>query len=695
MNKLRRRARFGGRGLTVAETLVAILILLIGIFAVAAGFPRLIRVINGSKIEAINTRLAQRALDRLSSDSDGLPFAVTQVPNLAAGTNFILPEPEVSNPYVFALLNAPLFDLDPTEPNALNDVHRVIGEEFTFPAPAAGAAGTPAFYAPLLGPVQPGSVSVYEPIELELLGPPGSYPNQVAPLAVPDDLNGDGLPDRGTFLVTPTGQAFDLDQDGAVADWDGDGTGDELIIVFPNSDWISLGTPPASLWAEITYTWVETGAGGGGTAASVHEVHAERIALTQSASDALAYIGTVAAWTTLTAQGISIGIVPDSVHISGLRYFAEEAPAGVIDPGEFALVPLADPGDAGSNLGLLLSFNPSDTAKTVPDPTSPTGWKYAGPQTLRVDYTQRLEPNPADETGVLLRREPLMVEDLRVPLSGYPDPDNPGTLHFPVQFSVAGIDDEGTIFANANVAVPVAAVDLTSGSAFTFNRLSSVNTLTILRRESDAPEADEEQMYDESVVDFPRAAGVAPGYLDPPGHQVRFYYRQIDETTVQLFKPPDYFIEQDIFLDPSDPTRIADQYLGEVYRLFALDGNTATVYFPNCYAGLSVNVDYDYITGFGTGSQRIHQVRGELYTIAYGRRPLLSGESANTVEYTTHLALRGPWEQYRRTGEGINTMRVRVRTVRGASVKARTWWRSETGMLKRVDVDSIIRRPAS
>ena len=698
--EMKRGAR---RGITLAETVVAILILIVGVYAVAAGFPKLIRAISQDERKSLHTRLDQEWLARRTTNPNGLPFAITQVVNVPAA--FTFPEDETVIPQVFCRLSDRPLDTMPSYPNPWDDVVHVIGEAFTVPAPDVGTQI--GFCVLQEGMAEPfvSKLSVYEPIKLERLGAPGVQPAIVAPYGVPDDLDGDGAPDCNTFAVHPSGQPGFLNLDQTVAG---------LFAVYPdypvlyldgvyNPDrWMVDSDPTTWLpWVDLLcdYTWIEADALGNVTA--VHEVCRESVRapwIQFSATPTAAYVGTVAALSCGATSVSNVAIVPDSLRVTGRREFAMVA--GVPGQGECALAPqLTAPGGAGitygyNNLGLMLSFNGLDAIKWEYDPREPSGRRAAGPRPMRADYELRTEGDPDDPAGSL-RRARVMIEDHLVPTLGRSDPDT-GALHYPVGLLVGGVNDAGPpdgVFgmgggSGGSMGIPLVALDLQTGSSYLIDLLGAASTLSYLRRERvDLADADEEYMDDEGVLDF--VAGAAAG------HQVRVYYKQIDDTTIHTYKPPDTFVDRQTYTDAGgnimDPA-----YQRMAYRMYEFDPTVATLYVANVYEGLAIEVDYDYTDLSGVS----RQVRGELHTVQWGRRPLVGddGGDPSTVQYNTHAALYGPWQSYLNAGAppaNMNTMNVRVLAVRGASVKARTWWLSESGMVKMVDVDTHLQRQRS
>ena len=126
---------FGGRfapaprsGFTLVEVLVAMAILLVGIWALAVGFPKLLGVIVLEEKRTEMAIQAQRTLDQLTRNRPDLPLAIR-------GDSFnTYPETIDAN-----LLPADpdIADFTMTPPNSRDDMIEIIGERFTLAAPLA------------------------------------------------------------------------------------------------------------------------------------------------------------------------------------------------------------------------------------------------------------------------------------------------------------------------------------------------------------------------------------------------------------------------------------------------------------------------------------------------------------------------------------------------------------------------------
>jgi prepilin-type N-terminal cleavage/methylation domain-containing protein len=114
----------GSRGMTLLELMVAMLILLVGIWTIATGFPTLLASVTAEGEKTEMTRLAERQMERVKGSEGALPMAITGGPLISPYS-----EPE---------------DLeDPARPaNSQENVLDVIGESFTIPGAQAEGAST-------------------------------------------------------------------------------------------------------------------------------------------------------------------------------------------------------------------------------------------------------------------------------------------------------------------------------------------------------------------------------------------------------------------------------------------------------------------------------------------------------------------------------------------------------------------------
>ena len=194
-------------GMTLVEVLVAMVVLLVGIWGVARGFPMLMRSIREEGRRGQMTQLARETLERLLADPAGVAQLTSGGPNIA-------PQMAPQDPDSVALAGNP--------PNARDEWTHVVNEPATVPSlPAGAVAGTPVSYALKLGRANPASlpaVSQVTPLTA-LPSPPPDLPN------MPDSC----------FYLDPYG----------------------TVTADPNV-WIVPGWPPVPELLEISYAWLDT-----------------------------------------------------------------------------------------------------------------------------------------------------------------------------------------------------------------------------------------------------------------------------------------------------------------------------------------------------------------------------------------------------------------------------------------------------
>lgn len=136
--------------MTLMEILIAMLVLLVGIYTVARGFPLMLQSIRGEGDKTIMARLAEEAMARLSDNQNGLPEAITGGPDVSSYS--------FSKDLVAARTTENADAGITTYPNAQEDVIEVRGETFRVPAPyqspGAGYTTAPGWYALSQGPAQ-------------------------------------------------------------------------------------------------------------------------------------------------------------------------------------------------------------------------------------------------------------------------------------------------------------------------------------------------------------------------------------------------------------------------------------------------------------------------------------------------------------------------------------------------------------
>lgn len=135
------------RGLTLMELLAAMAVLLVGVYSVAALFPKLSRNISDEEQRTTMQRAAEQLSARFQSGSLEAPDGTAPVD---ANVNAMDPSSQPRDPDSTSLAANPL--------NSRDDFVMVYGEEFRIPAPVA-ANGFPA-YVPKMGLLRRNSVPV-------------------------------------------------------------------------------------------------------------------------------------------------------------------------------------------------------------------------------------------------------------------------------------------------------------------------------------------------------------------------------------------------------------------------------------------------------------------------------------------------------------------------------------------------------
>jgi len=106
-------------GMTLVEVLVAMVILLVGIWAVASGFPKLFGVLAGEEKRTEMSRLAEGTVERLKTDPYALPLAISGGPTIHPDS--VPDDPDIATD-------------PPNSPNSRDDILWVGGESFVVPA---------------------------------------------------------------------------------------------------------------------------------------------------------------------------------------------------------------------------------------------------------------------------------------------------------------------------------------------------------------------------------------------------------------------------------------------------------------------------------------------------------------------------------------------------------------------------------
>lgn len=198
------RSRLRG-GMTLVEVLVAMTVLLVGIWGVARGFPLLMRTVREEGRRGQMTQLARATMETLLADPAGLPQWVSGGPNVS-------PQMVPLDPDAFTGADNP--------PNSRDDVLQVMGERAVIPSVAPGAAaGAAAAYPLKLGRANPAVLPVVaevRPLTALLSVPAGSMPTGCFYLA------GDG-----TLTVDPAVRRMEI-----------------------SYAWLDTATPPVVHWVQ-------------------------------------------------------------------------------------------------------------------------------------------------------------------------------------------------------------------------------------------------------------------------------------------------------------------------------------------------------------------------------------------------------------------------------------------------------------
>ena len=591
-------------GMTLAELLVAMLILLVGIYAVAKGFPTLFQQVQADSDRSAMARLAERVMDIAKASPNDLPesiygYATTgNAPNITYSS--IRPDDEPKDPDETSLLINP--------PNSRDDIINVVGEPLTIPAPytpVGGATAGDTVAVPLrVGPARANpttdlaDVQVYQLISLVRTDePPTLANNHTAP---------------GTFYI-------ETKVDGA------DHTTLQWHVYLPSQAQFMPNQPLTDVGdateCVLNYAWVDTAVATGGQYKPQFYVQHETVQ----------HGGTVLpAGSTATLN--FAGLVPEECQ-AWLRVsfpYGDADATGVGGVGYDSTTPDSTP-PAGTffleyNYGATLLFNAADAGRPV-----------------FVDYT--LRTGTTGSTKDDSRRELMVFEDEQIPTASQGPP-------YTVNLAIGGVDDTDPLFVDAidgnNLAKPVhlLIVDLTDGHTYT---------------DADSPATIDNLDYVNNIVtlDATTAANCF-------GHRCRFYYRTLDQHSLQVTKAPATFL----------PNNVAALYTGAAaanvgYKTYtpstqAIGATTSLrtiLTFPESSAGQTVSVDYTYGGDPSTGVLP-SRATGELHVIH---------------EDSCQIALDNP---------GV----VSIIAVRGVSVKARGWWRALHGKLRHVDVDSCLLR---
>ncbi|MFQ6096330.1 MAG: hypothetical protein ACE5O2_01290 [Armatimonadota bacterium] len=259
-------------GMTLVEVMVAVLILLVGIYAVVKGFPELNRAIGANKIRSERTRNMQGRLDSFVAHPFSLPFAIAIYPDPARTIDpAARPEADILN--------------------VVNDAYHVIGEPFYlshYDPATGGGIGVPSPYVLKLGLPQ-----------LESAGPP-----PVWRIRVYEDVRLQPARTRGN----PRLDEYDVTPADAV-----DGRINVVPLDPTDSD------PNVRRVLVVDYVWMDS-------AGFAHFVHHELVPFMPSPPAPLPPGYYVAA--AQLPGGVFAGLVPDQVRVFWRNYFRDVAAGG-------------------------------------------------------------------------------------------------------------------------------------------------------------------------------------------------------------------------------------------------------------------------------------------------------------------------------------------------------------------------------
>jgi len=269
-----------------------------------------------------------------------------------------------------------------------------------------------------------------------------------------------------------------------------------------------------------------------------------------------------------------------------------------------------------ANYGATLLFHPSAAGKAV-----------------HVDYTLRTE----DDANANPRRALIVVEEV-------PAPTSPP---YELDLKFEGLDDENALYettldgTDLDPDVYLLAVDLQTGITYT--------------------DAGSEVALDmtKGTVGF---TWVSPAAMH--GHELRIYYRTLNDDCVQIQKAPQYFIEDVLAAQYIGPERVAVDYREYTASPDMSDAAYTVLTFPGSVAGQAVTVDYVY----GTSSP-YQRVTGESHVISATPDPNYGDDYPIVLNNPDVQAIVG---------------------VQGVSLKVRGWWMGGRGRLQTFDLDTFL-----
>lgn len=400
--------RSGRAGMTLTEILIAMLVLLVGIYTVARGFPLMLQNIRGEGDRTAMTRLAEETMARLKDHQYGLPEAIEGGGSIS--------------PYSFAEdLSGPL-----EERNAQENAITVHGETLRVPAPYKA----------------PGDDTT--------IAAPSWYPLGQGPTRCEDWDNATAYPQ--VYMLVPLTEREDDPRLATAVDFDGNWfyvDKDSGEIVIPFSKIVTSEAGQDVTWTSsgvvVDYAWTSGAGYSPGDRPTVHYVQAE------TPSDVTPFPSSGAA--KYRVCKVHPAHLPDGVKIvtgqtrAWARVEFHREPFGTTLPSGRGYYVLEN------RYGATLGFHASDTGLT-----------------LKVDYQLRTTPmasGDVDDRRVLMMQEEHVVEGTssRVDGSGLPFCD----IRLAAKGIDADEVLFGTDLQGAPLVPPVhvLAVDLTDGQTYT------------------------------------------------------------------------------------------------------------------------------------------------------------------------------------------------------------------------------------
>jgi len=156
--------------MTLVEVLVAMVILLVGVWTVAAGFPSMMRSVTLEQQRTQGARMAEARVESLTRTADALPVAI-RAP--------ILPTTDPGDIWPDAVPEDPDNPASPLNaPNSRDDITKVVGERARVPAPPPGDRWAIAVLSQGMLQQDNAEVAVWETVPLEQMpfAPPGAAP---------------------------------------------------------------------------------------------------------------------------------------------------------------------------------------------------------------------------------------------------------------------------------------------------------------------------------------------------------------------------------------------------------------------------------------------------------------------------------------------------------------------------------------